>query len=115
MPAPSAFPVYDAWYKTCDWILQTCDKMPKHTRFTISGRISNLALDVTLLFIEAIYTSERKALLLRINLLLEQLRMLLRLAKDRHYLSLQQHAFAASAINETGKMVGGWLKSLPQP
>ncbi|MCC6414121.1 MAG: diversity-generating retroelement protein Avd [Saprospiraceae bacterium] len=115
MPPPTAFPVFDTWYKTCDWLLQTCDKMPKHIRFTLSGRIANLALDITALLIEAVYTTDRKPLLTRTNLLLEQLRILLRLAKDRHYISLQQHAFAANSINETGKMVGGWLKSIAQP
>lgn len=110
MPAAQEFPVFDQWYQTCDWILQTCDRMPKHTRFTLSGRIANLALDVTALLTEAIYRKDRTDLLRRVNLLLEQLRIFFRLAKDRRYLSLSQYEFVSNAINQCGKMVGGWLK-----
>ncbi len=111
MPAIHDFPIFDQWYQACDWILQTCDRMPKHTRFTLSGRIANLALDVTALLTEAIYRKDRAELLRRVNLLLEQLRIFFRLAKDRRYISLTQYEFAAAAINQCGKMTGGWLKT----
>jgi len=111
MPDTQKYPLFDQWYHTCDWILQTCDRMPKHTRFTLSGRIANLALDVTALLTEAIYRKDRADVLRRVNLLLEQLRIFFRLAKDRRYLSLSQYEFAGSAIDRCGKMVGGWLKT----
>ncbi|HRD79775.1 MAG: hypothetical protein IAE84_05855 [Saprospiraceae bacterium] len=37
------YPIYEHWYKTANWILDKCDGMPKHIRFTISGRIAPLA------------------------------------------------------------------------
>ncbi len=112
MPAPSEYPIFDHWYQTCDWILQTCDRMPKHTRFTISGRIANLALDITALFTESIYSKTRMPLLQKVNLLLEQLRILFRLSKDRRYINLSQYEFISEALNNSGKMTGGWLKTL---
>jgi hypothetical protein len=112
MPPVSSYPIFEQWYKTCDWLLQACDRMPKHTRFTISGRIANVALDITAVLVEAIYSQDKKALLQRLNLLLEQLRILIRLSKDRKHLTLAQYAFISEALNETGKMTGGWLKSL---
>lgn len=110
MPAPEAYSIFDRWYKTCDWILQTCERMPKHTRFTLSGRIVNMALDVTALLTEAIYRKDRAAALRRVNLLLEQLRIFFRLSKDRRYISLKQYEFILESINEVGRMTGGWLK-----
>jgi hypothetical protein len=111
MPTPEAYSIFDEWYRTCDWILQTCDRMPKHTRFTLNGRIVNLALDVTALLTEAIYRKEdRPDALRRINLLLEQLRIFFRLSKDRRYISLNQYEFVLESINRVGRMTGGWLK-----
>jgi hypothetical protein len=112
MPSPTEFPIFDHWYKTCDWILQACERMPKHTRFTISGRIVNLSLDLTALFTEAIYSKARVPLLQKANLLLEQLRILFRLSKDRRYISLAQYEFISGAIQQCGKMTGGWLKTM---
>lgn len=114
MPAPSEYPIFDHWYKTCDWILQACDRMPKHTRFTLSGRIANIALDITALLTEAIYSKVRLPLLQRVNLQLEQLRILLRLGKDRRYISLGQYGHIMEALHVSGKMTGGWLKTLQE-
>jgi hypothetical protein len=99
------------WYKTCDWLLDKCDRFPKHTRFTLTGRIGNLALDILELLIEAAYSKEKKKLLTRVNLQLEKLRFLLRISYDRKYLSLQQYEFIQKELVTAGKMCGGWIKS----
>ena len=62
----------------------------------------------------AIYTpaKQRRRKLQAINLALDHLRILWRLSHDRRYISTQQYAHASELIGETGKMVGGWLKTL---
>ncbi len=45
------------------------------------------------------------------NLLLEKLRHLVRLAKNLHYLDLRKYEFAARATDEIGRLVGGWMKA----
>lgn len=104
------YPVFTKWYETLNWILARCEGFPKDVRFTITNRVANLATDVLEKIIEAIYTKERNSLLRIINLMLEKLRILLRLCTHRRYLSLKQYEFVSEAINDTGKMVGGWLK-----
>lgn len=99
MPIPSDYPIFNHWYKTANWLLERCEAMPKHTRFTVSSRLVNLALDTTELLIEAIYTADRSDLLKRINLNLEKLRFFNRLCKDRRYLSLTQYQFFAVSID----------------
>jgi hypothetical protein len=104
------YPVFAKWYETVDWILTRCEGFPKDVRFTISNRISNLALDVLERITEAIYTKNRTSILRAINLMLEKLRILFRLCFDRRYLSFSQYEHVSKAINETGKMVGGWTQ-----
>jgi len=41
---------------------------------------------------------------------LDVLRILIRLSKDMHFISIRQYEFAAQKINEIGKMLGGWIK-----
>lgn len=104
-------PLLEHWYKTTDWILDKCDRLPKQTRFTIAGRLANLALDTLEQIIEAVYSKEKRALLVQVNLRLEKLRFLFRLCHDRRYISLAQYEFIQSEINTAGRMCGGWLKS----
>lgn len=114
MPIPQDYPVFNQWYKTTNWLLDRCERMPKHTRFTISGKIANLALDITELLLEAIYTKERSSILRKVNLQLEKLRFFNRLCKDRRYFSITQYEYFAKAINQTGQMIGGWYKEKSQ-
>jgi hypothetical protein len=60
--------------------------------------------------VEAIYVKHRVRLLDRVNLLLEQQRVLFRIACDRRYMSKRQHEYIANALDEAGRMVGGWRK-----
>ena len=112
MPQPKDYPIFNQWYNTMNWLLDRCERMPKSTRFTISGRIVNLATETMELLLEAIYTKERKLLIRQINLNLEKLRFFNRLCKDRNYFSIAQYEFFAKSINETGKMCGAWARSL---
>jgi hypothetical protein len=43
-----------------------------------------------------------------------RVRYLARLAKDLHAITVENHEFAAKAMDEIGRMTGGWLKSARQ-
>ena len=45
---------------------------------------------------------------------INRVRYLARLAKDLRAINLDAHEFAAKAIDEIGRMTGGWLKSAKQ-
>ena len=104
------YPLFVHWYKTLDWILTTVERFPKNARFTLASRAADAALDVMESIVEAIYTRKRGHILDRINLLIEKLRVLFRIAHDRHYLSTRQYEHIAKALDEAGRMTGGWKK-----
>ncbi len=106
------YPVYVKWTKILDWIMDRAESFPKSVRFTISTRMVNLSLDIMELIIESIYSTPQKrgAVIDRTNLKLEQLRVFIRIAMERKYLSARQYEFIAKDINEAGKMLGGWKK-----
>lgn len=104
------YPIFMHWYQTLDWILATVERFPKNVRFSLASRLADVALETMDLIVEAIYTKHRLRLLDRVNLLLEQQRVLFRIACDRRYLSRRQHAYIANALEESGQMIGGWRK-----
>jgi hypothetical protein len=108
--AKTDYPLYVHWYKTLNWILDSVERMPKNIRFTIASRISDLSLDIIELIIEAIYQKQRTEPLKAINMNLEKLRVLFRISYERHYLSSKQYEYISLALNEAGKMAGGWQK-----
>ena len=104
------YPAFVAWYRLLDWILDRCEGFPKSVRFTISGRIANLSLDILQRLIEAIYTKQRADILGTINVYIEQLRVLFRLSFERKYLSASQYEYVATELEGFGRMIGGWKK-----
>lgn len=104
------YPLFVHWYRTLDWILSAVEKFPRNARFSLASRIADAALDVMELIIEAIYTKNRLHILDRINLYMEKQRVLFRIACDRKYMSNRQYEHIAKAIDEAGRMVGGWRR-----
>lgn len=110
--ARSVGPALEKAYQFVVWLVPTVEKFPKGQKFLLGDRIQATALDVLEGLTEATYLREAGAVLRRVNLLLERLRLLLRLAKDLHYLDLRRYEFVARAVDEIGRLVGGWIKGL---
>jgi hypothetical protein len=100
--------------KTYDLILWSChhtSRFPRNHRFVLGERIECNLYDLLETLIKARYTRQRQALLEQANLTLEVLRFQMRLAKDLQCLKVTSYGFVAKAIDEIGRLVGGWLKS----
>lgn len=102
------YPIFEKWSKILSWILDTTEKYPKSARFTVSGRIANIALDVMDKIIEAIYTKNRLYILQTINLYIEKLRIFFRISMEKRYISIKQYEYISKELNEAGMMIGGW-------
>ena len=107
-------PILVKWMEFLKWLLPATEKFPKRARFPFADRINNLALDIVEDLIEAQYTHQKRALLQRANLRLEKLRILLRISYEQKYLAYKAYEHAVRAVNEVGKMLGGWIKQQEQ-
>lgn len=103
-------PVFVRWMEFIKWLLPATEKFPRRVRFTFADRIDDLALDVVEDLVEARYSRNKQEILKRANLRLEKIRILLRLSHEQKYISNASFSFAIRAINETGRMLGGWIK-----
>lgn len=106
------YPLFVHWYQTLNWILSTVERFPKSARFSLGSRIADGALDIVEMITEAIYTRKRSHILDRINLAIEKQRVLFRIAHDRRIISTRQYEYISKSLNESGRMAGGWKKSL---
>jgi len=100
--------------KTYDLVLWSCHhtgKFPRNHRFVLGERIERTLYDLLETLIRAKYTRQRQELLAGANLTLEILRFQMRLAKDLQCLRVDSYGFATKAIDEIGRLVGGWLKT----
>lgn len=104
-------PALEKAYQFVLWLIPTVEKFPRSQKFLLGDRLQATALDVLEGLIEATYTREAAPVLRRVNLLLERLRVLARLAKDLSLLDLRRYEFAERAVDEIGRMVGGWMKA----
>lgn len=97
--------------------LNVVQHIPKGQRYTIGVRIENTFLDLLELTYIAYYTDkDRKAEKLASCVLkLDTLKFLIHVAWEAKLVSHKQYAALAEKLNESGKMFGGWKKSLDNP
>ena len=86
-------------------------KLPRDLKFVLGDRMLTTTYDVFDLLLEAKYSSGKRALLLRANVLLERLRFQVRLCSEERLISVRQYEYVSGLVNEVGKMVGGWAKT----
>jgi hypothetical protein len=112
--AHEELPLFVHWEKTLGDLLDRTMKFPKAVRFTFSGRIDGLALDVLEHLAEARYAAppRKRDLLREIDGALARIRVLLRLATERRYLDRGGFEHVVRNLDEAGRMVGGWRREL---
>lgn len=98
-------------YRFLLWLVPTVEGFPRSQKFLLGDRIQSIALEVLEALIEATYSRARERQLGEANLGLEKLRILFRLAKDLRHVDARRYEHAARALDEVGRMVGGWLKA----
>ncbi len=104
-------PAVEAHYRFLEWLIPTVEKFPRSQKFLLGDRLQQAALDVLEDLIEATYTRQRRAALDSANLGLEKLRFFFRLGVDLKYLDTGRYEHAARCIDETGRLIGGWIRS----
>jgi len=90
------------------------NRIPKSHRLVLGRHIEELCISLLVLVISAnkVRGQERSALQIEISNKLDKLRILIRLSKDLRFISIRQYTYAAEKMNEIGKMLYGWMKSV---
>jgi len=98
-------------YEFALWLLPKTENFPKTYRMSLGDRLVTAVLDQLQMLVRASYAGDKMPLLRSASEHANELRYLLRLAKDLKVLPLKSYDFAAEKSDEIGRMVGGWMKS----
>jgi hypothetical protein len=88
---------------------------PKKDKYTLGCKCECYVIEVLELSIEASNTmdrNEKKVLLKRINVKFDALKFFIRLAKELNVLDNKKYILLQKQMQDIGKMIGGWQKSL---
>lgn len=88
--------------------------VPKQDRYAVWQRVENTSLDLTelLLHATALYKAEKTPVLDRASIKLNLLRVLIRLSHDTKAIDGKKYTLIQQQIDEIGRMLGGWIKSI---
>ena len=90
--------------------------IPKMERYTLWIRCEETNLRILESFLKVGYVSQERRAdeLTRISSQVDMLRVFLRLAHDVEAINQKQYIKLQEGVDEIGRMLGGWLKSLKQ-
>ena len=94
------------------YLIPQLNKFPRDQKFVLGDRIETKLLDVQEDCLRAYYSRDKRGHLLEANLQLEVARHLVRLANALKLFSNHTYGVLAEKMDEVGRMIGGWLKSV---
>lgn len=107
------FLIYTKTVDFITWLFPTVNKFPKSQRFVLGQQVETAVLK----FLEGVIRAnlekdkvERQKFLIQLDVELQILRSLLRVAYVLKFLSHRQFEFCLEQATELGKMLGGWVK-----
>lgn len=102
-------PIFVRTYDWLHWILPLTLQFPKSQRFLMAQRLQEKSLR----FYDHLVAAGRRVNvadnLQQADVLLEQIRLNVRLCRDLNLLQPRQYEHAARLLDEIGRLLGGWL------
>lgn len=107
-------PIFHKAYDLYKLLYSYHDRIPKSARYTLWQKCENTTLAFLERLIEMGHQKENERLqaLYAISDKLDLLKVLIRLAKDTRIIDEVQYLAIQTIIQEIGKMIGGWIKSV---
>ncbi len=97
------------------WLIPHLDNFPRNRRFTLGERLESGLIEILELLVEAAYARNKSSTLKRANLRLAVVRHLWRMAHELKTIPTKRYAHGAKLLNELGRQIGGWMKSVDTP
>lgn len=103
--------IYQKTYDFYLYIQAPLRQLPKHEKYVLAQQIRESLLVIMRKVIVANKSRNKLPILFEIDVELEVLRTLIRMARDLKYIPIKQYEISAFYADEVGKMLGGWIKS----
>ena len=106
-------PIFKKTYNLYKTFYGYRDTVSKQDRYTLWQRCENLILDILENILDAshLLKADKLPILEKTSLKLNLLRVFLRLCKEVKAIDNKKYVLLQEAIDEIGRMLGGWIKS----
>ena len=101
--------IFQKTYDFLLWINPAINKFPKNQKFVLGQKTELKILELMHSMILANNASEKSEHMKQAGVELDELRVLIRLAKDLRYISIKKYETAAEKMNEIGRLLTGWM------
>mgnify|MGYP001365042028 FL=1 len=93
------------------WFHPILNRFPKSQKFVLAQRIENCLIEILEDLVKLNSQKFRSEMLIEnLNIKIDRLRILVRLAKDLKFISIKSYGVFAEKITEVGKLLGGFKK-----
>lgn len=103
--------IYQKTYDLILYALPIINRFPKSQRFVLGQQLQNGLIELSVMIVQANKIKNKLQKLYEIDVELEKLRLLIRLAKDLKFMPLHKYELHGQRLNEIGRLLGGWIKS----
>ncbi len=103
--------LFQKTYDLVLWLHPILNRFPKSQKFVLAQRIENCLIEILEGLVKLNSQKFRSESLAEdLNVKIDRLRILVRLAKDLRFISIKSYGFFAERITEVGKLLGGFKK-----
>jgi four helix bundle protein len=106
--------LYQKIYDLLLYLYPVTAKMPKYEKFTLQAQIKNCAIEMARCVIRANKSTAKKTHLYSADVLLQELKMLVRLAHDLRYIPPRTYETICGRLSEIGALLGGMIRYVQQ-
>ena len=103
-------PIYKVAYDLLSVAVDYVRNMPRPIKAALGNRVTELCVGIVLLIARANSVRDKVPPLETLLERNEELNLLLRLCKDKRFISLKQYAAAIGLTDSVGKQANGWRK-----
>ena len=94
------------------WAVNHTGKFPKNHRFSFGITIEQNLIETLSLVQRLNMLGYNQNFINKVDVNIEQLKILFRLVTDLKFINLKSYEFASIQIDEIGRIFGGWIKKL---
>lgn len=107
--------IYKVAYDLLDFVVDLIKNMERHVRPIVGEKMRDECLAVFTCIQSANIATDKEPHLLEVHKRLDLVNVLLRLSRDKRYISPRQHARAIELTGSIGKQASGWRKHASSP
>lgn len=107
-------PIFTKTYELYKFFYELLPILPKKDRYVLGSKCESVLLEILegIIIATNLSKSEKLPILIKASTKLDVLKILFRLGKDLRIIERKKYLLLEASVQEIGKMLGGWIRSL---